>query len=257
MVEKNSSKQFVDGLLRECREDAVIGEFSGRDSVAAIIKEMKENPGTKILPIASFATTEYGDPSSLVENHKNLRDLMGKDEICDLIYYSSPEIWRILNGRYISLLVEKYGFYNPCIGCHMYFHLLKIPFAIKFSKKVISGEREFHGKRIKVNQMGICLDAYIDVMKKFGIDLIMPIRYLKDNEEIEELIPWEWKEGKNHPECSLSGNYRNIEGKAIYDEEKIKNYIEGFLYPVSVLIGGYLTGDLSFEDLNKKVEDIL
>ena len=257
MVENNSSKKFIEGVLSKCNENTIIGEFSGRDSVAAIIKEMKNDTAIDILPIASFATTEYGDPSSLVENYNKLIEMMGNKKIHNLIYYSNPEIWRILNGRYISLLVEKYGFYNPCIGCHMYFHLLKIPYGIKFGKKVISGERELHETKVKVNQLGICLDAYIDVMKEFGIDLIMPIRYAEKSKEIESLIEWEWKEGKNHPECSLSGNYRDLKGKAMYDEKKLEKYIEEFLKPVSILIGRYLVGDINFNDLNRKVEDIL
>lgn len=41
--------------------DTVIGEFAGRDSVAAILKALEDDSITNILPIATFAPTEYGD----------------------------------------------------------------------------------------------------------------------------------------------------------------------------------------------------
>ena len=38
-----------------------IAEIAGKDSVSAVIKFMKENPGTVVIPTIVYTGTEYGD----------------------------------------------------------------------------------------------------------------------------------------------------------------------------------------------------
>ena len=109
----------------------VIGEFSGRDSVAAIIKAFKREDINFILPIATFAGTEYGNYNSIYENYlqlkKRISDLYGNTKtLYPLLEYNREDIWSIINGRTMTILSNKYGFYSHCIGCHMYFHLTTI-----------------------------------------------------------------------------------------------------------------------------------
>lgn len=240
----------------------VIGEFSGRDSVAAIMKALQRDDINFILPIATFSGTEYGDYDVIYENYLKLKEVIEKEygstkTLYPLIEYNREDLWSLVNGRYITELVDKFNFYNPCIGCHLYFHLTKIPFAKNLSKKIISGERESHAGKIKVNQLHVSLEFYKETLSELGYELLMPIQYVTDNKEIENLIKWDWEEGKDHPKCVLSGNYRDSSGKAKFDEDDMKAYFENYLGPVGSLIGKHLLDELDSETLVKEIKDII
>lgn len=237
----------------------VIGEFSGRDSVAAIMKAFEDPSVQYILPVATFAGTEYGDFDVLFENYKKMVEIVkarygDQKTIYPLIEYSNKDIWALMNGRMIALNANEHGYMTPCIGCHLYFHLTKLPFALALSGRIISGERASHDGRIKVNQLDDSLDSYQDVIKACGGELLMPIRDISNGEEIESLIGWEWEEGQDHPKCVLSGNYRDEAGKAIYDEEELKSYLKEGLIPLGRMIGQRLTTtDIDIEVLKREV----
>ncbi|MBN2898468.1 MAG: hypothetical protein JXO44_06820 [Clostridia bacterium] len=239
--------------------ETVIGEFSGRDSVAAIMKAFEDASIRYILPIATFAGTEYGDFDVLYGNYEKLLKIVhmrygDEKTVYPLLEYSNMDIWGLMNGRQMVRVVEKYGFMSPCIGCHLYFHLTKLPFAMALSGRIISGERESHDGRIKVNQLGQSLDSYQKVIDQCGGELMMPIRNLENGDAVEELIGWDWQEGKDHPKCVLSGNYRDASGQAIFDEEKLAAYLQDYLEPFGLAVGRYLTekGD-DFSALREEV----
>lgn len=253
MIKENTNDKEVQRILTSIPKDTVIGEFSGRDSVAAIIKVLEDDHINHVLPVASFAATEYGDPTSLEDNYlqmiERVKELYGsKKTIHPLIYYSNPDLWSTINGRFVELINRKFGFYTPCIGCHAYFHLLRIPMALQLGKKIISGEREDHDGKVKVNQLGSCLDIYQEITAHFGVELLMPLRYMDKGEDVEGLIGWQWQEGKNHPDCIYSGNYRDAKGKALYDEKKVKSFLGDYLLPLCIQLGELL---IAKEDSNK------
>lgn len=248
--------------VSELDVSTVIGEFSGRDSVAAIMKAFELDDVTHILPVATFAGTEYGDFDVIYENYemliKEVTKRFGKDKILyPLIEYNDEKLWHLLNSRFTSLLIEKYGFYNPCIGCHLYFHLTKLKFAKGLSKRIISGERSSHDGRVKVNQLEETLNSYRMVLKKLGYELLMPIQYITDGEEIESLIGWPWQEGKAHPKCVLSGNYRNLQGKAIYDEKELRDFLDTYIEKVGYVAGKYVLGEVSLSELEDVIKECL
>lgn len=245
MIRLNTSLIDIKNAIDNVPKDTVIAEFSGRDSVAAVMKNIEDCNINNILPIASFAGTENGEIDALYNNHKKLvnrvREKYGNEKtVYPMIIYSNPDLWHALNGRFTSELIKKYGFYTPCIGCHAYFHLLRMPMANQIGKKLISGEREGHESRIKVNQLDICLDTYKKILSHFDVDLLLPIRKITNNKEIEQLIGWDWDEGKEHPECVYSGNYRDKDGKAIFDYDKMQVYLDEFLYPACINLGELL-----------------
>jgi len=246
---------------KEYSSDTVIGEFSGRDSVAAIMKAFESDDVNYILPIATFAGTEYGDFDVLYENYLMLKEQVrlryGYDKIVyDLVEYSDEKLWHLLNGRFATELVNRFGFYNPCIGCHLYFHLTKLKFADKFSKKIISGERASHDGRLKVNQLPEVLRTYRKVLRDLGYNLIMPIEQA-DGEEVERLIGWDWDEGKAHPKCVLSGNYRNTEGKALYNKDQLDDFLTHYIDRVGLIAGDYVLGNISIKVLESSIKEIL
>jgi hypothetical protein len=259
MIKKSISKFNVS----DYNKDTVIGEFSGRDSVAAIMKALENTEINFILPIATFAGTEYGDFDQLFENFIKMKEIVklkygNSKKIYPLMEYNREDIWHLMNGRYMAFLTDKFGYISQCIGCHLYFHLTKINFAKSLSGKVISGERESHDGRIKVNQNSLSLDFYKKVLNEFNIDLISPLRYMKNGDEVEKAIGFNWVEGENHPKCVLSGNYRNIDGKAIYDENNFKLYLENYLYPVGLAVGKYLLNEIKdIKELEKAIGSCL
>jgi uncharacterized membrane protein len=42
---------------------------------------------------------------------------------------------------------------------------------------------------------------------------------------------------KDHQSCSFSGNYSDIKGNVTYDENKIKAYLDNYIYPVCIILG--------------------
>lgn len=258
---RNSHKNFD---VEQYSPETVIGEFSGRDSVAAIMKAFEDESINYILPIASFAGSEFGDYDVIYRNYEQTAAIVEKKYgdrkvLYPLFEFSNPKVWKLLNGRFMSVLSQKYNFYTPCIGCHLYFHLIKIPFAKMLSGRVISGERTSHDGRKKVNQLSQALDAYQSVLKSVGIELMMPVREVMDGAVVEELIGHDWEEGANHPSCILSGNYRDINGKAIFNEDAVNDFLETFLIPAGKLMASHLfyEGALNLDQLKSELQEIL
>lgn len=254
MIEK-AVKKFV---KKDYDATTVIGEFSGRDSVAAIMKAFEDESINYVLPIATFAGTEYGDFNALYQNYEKLIKIVkkrygNKKTVYPLMEYSNMDVWALMNGRQMQMNSNEFGFITPCIGCHLYFHLTKLPLALALSGKIISGERESHDGRIKINQLGQCLDSYQNVIKACGGDLIMPVRNLNNGEEVEKLIGWDWEEGKDHPKCLLSGNYGDANGKAVVNDS-LDRFLKEKLEPLGIKIGKFLTKEnYSFHELKKEV----
>ncbi len=242
MIRENTSIERIQKLLVQLPKETVIGEFAGRDSVAAMMEALKQSDVNHILPVVTFAPTEYGSEKELEVNHAKMMEQVqqryGEEKkIYPLIYYSSLPLWRMLNGRFVMALQEAFGFYTPCMGCHAYFHLARIPLAAKLGKKIIAGERESHGGKIKVNQLDLCLDSYQRILKALGMDLLLPIRSVESGDAVEKLIGWNWAAEEEQPVCLFSGNYRDSQGKAIYDLEKIQRFLTEFLEPLSIHLG--------------------
>ena len=261
MIRENTSMESIQQLLNGLPKETVIGEFAGRDSVAAMMEALKRPDVNHILPVVTFAPTEYGSEKELEANHANMvdqvRERYGDEKnIYPLIYYSALPLWRMLNGRYVMALQEAFGFYTPCIGCHVYFHLARIPLAAKLGKKMIAGERENHDGKIKVNQVDLCLDSYQRILKALGMDLLLPIRSLGSGEAVEKLIGWNWAAEEEQPACLFSGNYRDSKGEAIYDLEKMKRFLTEFLEPLSIHLGKhYLENPEMTEDEMKAITE--
>ena len=253
------TKALVEFEKGNYHPSTVIGEFSGRDSVAAIMKAFEDDSIEYILPIATFAGTEYGDFDVLYENYEKLLEIVDgrygtSKTVYPLLEYSNKDIWSLMNGRLMGILADRFTYMTPCIGCHLYFHLTKLPFALALSRRIISGERESHDGRIKVNQLGPCLETYCRVIEACGGQLLMPIRHTEDGDQVEKLIGWDWAEGKDHPKCVLSGNYRDSSGKAMVDDDSLSQFLTAHLEPVGVKIGRYLLDpNSSLDQLKKEV----
>jgi hypothetical protein len=226
-----------------------IGEVAGKDSVAAIIEAARRNDIDSILPVAIYTGTLHGDwgiiqkTTSYIESEVKKRS---NKHVHRLIVMGSPKLWRALNGRFMQALFDKYGFFSPCLGCHLYFHSIVIPLAKKINcMRIIAGERESHEGKIKLNQTAVAIDAYVSMLKDFAIELILPLRHVEDDAEIASIIGKEW-EDEAQLSCVLSGNYKSVDGSVRYIESKSYDFFHGYAVPAaSKIIKGIISGERS------------
>lgn len=225
-------------------KNAAIAEIAGRDSIAAAVKACDALPIKAVVPTIAYTGTEYGNWEIPFKKTKLLKKLLKKKNVLlfEPIVIGSTEFWWKLCGRYSVHLSKKYGFYSHCVGCHLYFHAIRIPLAKMLNcTMVIGGERELHDGKIKVNQIGVALDAYTAFLKKFNIDLILPLRYIKSGEEIESILGDHWDEGKDQLECVLSKNYQESDGSVLFSENAIKEFLHEFaLKTAETIVRNYL-----------------
>ncbi|MDZ4655084.1 MAG: hypothetical protein U1F44_04330 [Coriobacteriia bacterium] len=218
--------------LRE-RDGLVIGEIAGRDSVAALVAAVRGNGVSAILPTIAFAGTEYGDAEAPFRAVTFLRErVRGRAEVLNPIELRSPQLWAALNSRYTLEISRRFGIYSPCLACHLYMHLLRVPLSWALGNvPVVAGERDTHAGAIKLSQTPLGIDAAREVLLHAGIELMEPIRHLEDNGAIEELVGTEWPQGGRQLECLLAGNYRSTDGSVTYDEAAYERYVHEFLAP--------------------------
>jgi hypothetical protein len=236
------SEQMVDKYRAVSR--LAIVEIAGRDSVAAAVKGVEEEFITDLLPTYAYTGTEYGPWSSVEEAVKRLSKGLPEVRVHNLLIIGSPGFWRALNGRFITELIARYEFYVPCVGCHLYLHSVRIPLALTLGGvPIISGERERHNGRIKVNQLSEALDLYQGLAKEFGVELIFPLRHIAEGDRIADILRSDWPEGKEQLECVFSGNYRRVEGSVSATARQIKKYLEAFALPCARrVIESYVRG---------------
>ena len=62
------------------------------------------------------------------------------------------------------------------------------------------------------------LNVYSKICGDFDVELILPIRYIKEGKKIKEIIGEEWEQGEKQFSCVFSGNYRDKDGKVIFEK---------------------------------------
>jgi hypothetical protein len=221
-------------------------EIAGRDSVAAAIKGVEENEFTDLIPTYAYTGTEYGPWSSMARAVRRLAERLPQTRVHDPLVMGSPGFWQALNGRFISELISRYGFYTPCVGCHLYLHSVRIPLALSLRNiPIITGERERHNGDIKINQTSEVLDFYQRLAEFFNIELLMPLRHVSEGKQIEEILGFEWHQGREQLDCVLSGNYRRLGKKNALDIQSVKIFLEDFAVPCSKeIIESYVSGEI-------------
>lgn len=221
-----------------------IVEIAGRDSAAAAVKSVEEGSISDILPTYAYTGTEYGAWLSVEEAVKRLSKRLSEVRVHKLVVLGSPGFWQALNGRFITELVARYGFYVPCVGCHLYLHSVRIPLALMLGNvPIISGERERHNGNIKVNQISEALELYQSMTKEFGVQLTLPLRLIEKGDRIGHILGFEWPGGKEQLGCVLSGNYRQLDGSVDTPAMQVKKYLEEFALPCTrEIIKSYVAG---------------
>lgn len=217
------------------REGLVIGEIAGRDSVAALAEAVRGHGVRAVLPTIAYAGTEYGDTQAPFRAVETLQALIGdRAEVLQPIELSSPRLWAALNSRFATEIQRRYDIYSPCLACHLYMHLLRVPLSWALgSVPVVAGERDTHSGKVKLSQTPAGIDAAREVLLHAGVELMEPIRHMEDNTLIEGLVGDSWHQDDGQLECVLSGNYKSLDGTVAYDADAYTRYLYGFLVPAS------------------------
>jgi hypothetical protein len=220
-------------LEKELRDTAglAIVEIAGRDSIAAALEATRKRDFKALLPTIAYTGTEFGDWETPFKKTDLLKEALSEKglKVFAPLVLGAPRLWWRLCGRYTTHLFKAFGFYSPCVGCHLYLHALRIPLAKKIKCSVIiGGERESHEGRIKINQISVALDAYVSFARTFDIELFLPLRKIAKNEHIETIIDQPWEEGTEQLECVLSKNYVDRKGDVVYSERAIKRFFSEF-----------------------------
>jgi hypothetical protein len=228
----------LDSAGLAARTGLAVAEIAGRDSVAAAVLAARERGFTAILPTSVATGTEYGDEHAPERAVSLLAKAVGPDvEVLPPLRLGSPRLWAALNGRFASVIAERFHVYSPCLACHLYMHLARVPLARAVGcVPVIAGERESHGTRVKISQTALGIDACTRVLARAGVELLEPIRKVRSSETVLELIGEDWPGGTRQLCCVHSGNYSDLTGAVSYDELAYARYVHGFMEPAGAAI---------------------
>jgi hypothetical protein len=210
-----------------------IAEIAGRDSVAAAVAAVSERGFTRLLPTIALTGTETGDRDAPFRAIEALAQLLGDScEILEPVTLTDPALWSAMNARFAAVTRSRFGEWSPCLACHLYLHLLRVPTSWDAGNApVIAGERDTHDGRIKLSQLPGGIDASIRVLDHAGVELIEPIRHAS-GAEVSELVGGEWAQDGRQLGCVLSGNYVELDGSVRHDETAYQRYLAGFFEPV-------------------------
>ena len=223
----------VDASQLAARAGLAIVEIAGRDSVAAAVTAVRERGFTTLLPTSVATGTEYGDECAPETASAYLAELLGEGvDVLPAVRLGSPRLWAALNGRFASVIAERFRIASPCLACHLYMHLARVPLSLLLgAAPVVAGERDTHGGRVKLSQASLGIDACGRVLARAGIELLEPVRRVREGEEIAGLLGPGWETTARQLRCVHSANYTGLDGEVAFDELAYARYVHGFLEP--------------------------
>lgn len=225
----------VQHMLLGCRCPA-IAELSGMDSVAAIIRAGERLSFDAILPTIVLTGTEFGSPAFVRRNYDLIVKRLQKNSclILEPLIYTDFDFWRALCGRFIQAQIDRWAAYTPCVGCHLYLHAMRIPLATRLGiNYIVSGERESHSGRIKLNQTSRSLDAHINLMESWGLKFVLPLRHVERRSEVMAIAGRDIFPGEDQFQCLFSDNYRDVSGKNIQHSDWVAQYYDELGLPLT------------------------
>lgn len=219
-------------------EPLVLTDFAGRDSVAAAIAWLRENEAGTLIPVADVVPTRYGDWGVYDDNWARMQAHVARRfpsvRVTPWFALDDVEFWRMLNGRFSNELARVFGFFTPCLGCHLHFYAMRAVLAEALGAKVlISGEKELHGRRRKANQTTEAVVAYERFSRSQGLDQRFPIHQVRTEAEMADLLGDDWQEGDRQLRCVMSGNDTGADGRPLFEPSQIVSYMERFAAPLA------------------------
>lgn len=213
-----------------------IAEIAGKDSIAAVHKVMREHSADFIIPTIVYTRTEYGDLSAYTKSINYLAEC-GKRygvSVGETVNLHDEILWNHICVRYQNQLFSKYSFFTPCIMCHLFAHLLRVPLYLQQNGSgIITGERYSHNGTLKADQQYDTIRCFRTLFSSYGIPLIQPFIDVEDTNVIDkEICDYSYFSNINDVKCILSGN---MTGYVLSDHEylyRLKQYLDTFIEPV-------------------------
>ena len=235
-----------------------ISEVAGKDSIAALIQASREYKIRNLLGIGIFHRSFFGNILEPNEHFKYAKELISQRdfESTNFLYLNVSNLFDRLIIRNMAIVQKYFGYYSPCPPCHLFFHMMRIPIAKYYGiTKIITGERELHGDRKKLNQIPEVLSLFKDLLEKEEIELIQPIRKIKNDEEIFEILGHSWKSAEPF-KCIFSKNYYDETGEIPFEIKKILKSLESFYYPLFSSVVNFIIINHKEPDENWYIERI-
>ncbi len=217
--------------------DLVVAAIAGRDSIAAAVAACREEGFSAVLPTVVLTGTEYGDPDAPLAAVQLLRELLDDEaDVLDPMRFGSPALWAALNGRFAAEIAMRYRVSSPCLGCHLYVHLARVPLSWALgSVPVVTGERDSHDGRLKLSQTPASIDAETRVLAHAGIELLTPVRH-RPTAEIDVLVGGQWAGQGDDWCCVHSRNYVQLDESVSFDSGGYLRYVSEFLEPCGMAV---------------------
>lgn len=242
-----------------------IAEIAGKDSISAIIHFINNNSTNSnytIIPTIVYTGTEYGRIESYTESIEFLKNLERSNvhftETCEI---HNEILWNILNAKYQYLIFKKFNFFTPCITCHLFTHLLRVPLYINNnSMGLITGERLSHGGNVKINQHAYVLNFFRELFFSYGINVIQPVLNISDTNIVNNIINnQEIISHANDTKCILSNNLSGFSLENSESYESMKYYFSEYVVPLGTycLENMVKTQSIDMIELEKLIREIL
>lgn len=234
-----------------------IAEIAGKDSIAAVVRFMTEMAGGKnaaaqtgqagqaggedirIIPTIVYTNTEYGDRASYYNSIAYLRRKAKALGICmeETVELENGRLWNLLCARFQQQIHQRYGFYTPCIACHLFTHLLRLPLLAETGAAgIITGERHSHQGRLKANQHPLTIECFNEIFAKNGVQMIRPLVEISDTAKVDSYIDdVDVIAHANDLACVFSGNLRGFDLADGDNRERLSLYLAEFLQPAGEL----------------------
>lgn len=237
-----------------------IAEISGKDSISAVHKLMREEKVDIIIPTIVKIGTEYGDNCAYTNSINYLRECAKEYNIvfCEAILLHDEKLWNNICIKPQNQLHKKFGFFSPCIMCHLFAHLLRIPILVENKGYgIITGERFSHKGKLKINQHPITIKCFNSLFNKHNISLIQPLINIADtnivDKEIEDyvLLPH-----ANDVKCILSDNLGDFSLLTDDNLFYLQRYLYEYIYPIGdYILNRFLSGaPVCYDTLNGIIE---
>ena len=213
------------------RDDGIrfLADVSGRDSIAALIKILDRHPNSLVIPSIIELGCEYGNKSQYGEVYESLKGIFNRERVrieqgivCD-----GNELWKAIVERENEKVGKRFGFLSPCIACHLALHIIRIKIARRLGiGNVVSGEKELHDGREKINQLSFVLDFYNRIYESMGIAHHLPVRQISSTREIEKILR-KYDPKYVRLKCTFEGNYyKKGTNELAITKDRIQEYVD-------------------------------
>jgi len=256
---RSALPEEVATVLRDAPTPRVLIDFAGRDSVAAAMAWMEAHEVGTLIPVGDVVPTRYGDWSVYEDNWRALRDQVAtrfpRVVVAPWFVLEDVDAWRLLNGRYLNELVRSFGFFTPCLGCHLHFYAMRTVLAKALAvDALVSGEKELHGRKRKSNQTQEAVAAYRRFSEEHGVAHHFPIHQVTDEAEMGRLLGDGWREGDRQLQCVMSGNDQGFDGNPVMSSSQIAAYMNDFALPLAARIVVLRQQQLGGAELQREVD---